>query len=157
MFDAERIFALANTAVLPAWILLAVAPGWRRTQPFVTATQLSLAGLYTVLFFRQFVNSSGDFSTLASVAKLFENPWVLLGGWVHYLVFDLFVGAWEARDAMRHRLPRWILAPCLALTLMLGPLGLLAYSLARRPRAGWLPDGEIAVPLPAGAESRRSP
>jgi len=31
------------------------------------------------------------------VAQLFENRWLLLAGWVHYLAFDLFIGAWETR------------------------------------------------------------
>jgi hypothetical protein len=26
-------------------------------------------------------------------------PYLLLAGWIHYLAFDLFVGAWEVRDA----------------------------------------------------------
>ena len=38
---------------------------------------------------------------IADVARLFENPYLLLAGWVHYLAFDLFIGAWEVRDARR--------------------------------------------------------
>ena len=34
-----------------------------------------------------------------TVALLFENDWLLLAGWIHYLAFDLFVGSWEVRDA----------------------------------------------------------
>jgi hypothetical protein len=58
---------------------------------------------------------------------LFATPLPAFVGWVHYLVFDLFVGAWEARDAQRHGVPHAVLVPCLALTLMLGPAGLLLY------------------------------
>ena len=43
------------------------------------------------------------------------------------LVFDLFVGAWEARDAKRQGIPHLALVPCLLATLMFGPAGLLAY------------------------------
>ena len=56
---------------------------------------------------------------------LFTSPHAVLAGWIHYLAFDLFVGAWEVRDARRHGLSHWMVVPCLALTLMLGPFGLL--------------------------------
>ena len=49
----------------------------------------------------------------------------------HFLAFDLFVGRWEYLDARERQLTHWLLAPCLFLTLMLGPLGLLAYLGAR--------------------------
>ena len=56
---------------------------------------------------------------------------MLLAGWVHYLAFDLFIGAWETRDAMARRVPRLLLAPCLVMTFMLGPIGLLCYHIVR--------------------------
>jgi hypothetical protein len=55
----------------------------------------------------------------------------LLAGWIHYLAFDLFTGAWEARDARRLRISRWLVAPCLLLTFLFGPLGLGLYLLLR--------------------------
>jgi hypothetical protein len=51
---------------------------------------------------------------------------------VHYLCFDLAIGAWEARDARRRGVPHLALIPCLAATFMLGPLGLLLYCGVRR-------------------------
>ena len=50
---------------------------------------------------------------------------------MHYLAFDLFVGAWETRDAVERGISRWILAPCLLLTFLFGPIGWLAYQAAR--------------------------
>ena len=47
---------------------------------------------------------------------------------MHYLAFDLFIGTWIARqaaDAGIHHL--WVL-PCLALTFLFGPAGLLTYA-----------------------------
>jgi hypothetical protein len=52
-------------------------------------------------------------------------------GWVHYLAFDLFVGTWETRDAVARGISRWIVAPCLLLTFLFGPIGWLAYHVAR--------------------------
>jgi len=81
------------------------------------------------------------------VAQLFENHWLLLAGWVHYLAFDLFIGAWETRDAMARRIPRLLLAPCLVLTFMLGPIGLLCYH-AVRARSNEPLDVAVLAPVP---------
>ena len=47
--------------------------------------------------------------------------------WIHYLAFDLFVGAWIVRDVGRRGLPHLAVAPCVLLTMMYGPTGLLVY------------------------------
>ena len=62
---------------------------------------------------------------------LFTSPFAVLAGWVHYLAFELFVGAWEVRDARRRNVPHLLVVPCLALTLMLGPAGLMSYLMLR--------------------------
>ena len=73
-----------------------------------------------------------DFTTIEGIAAIFTHPFGVLTAWVHYLVFDLFVGMWEARDARRRNMPHWIVVPCLLLTFMAGPFGLLLYFIARR-------------------------
>jgi len=73
----------------------------------------------------------GNFSSLAGVRTLFESDYALLGGWIHYLVFDLFIGAWEVRDAQRLRINHFLVIPCLFFTLMAGPVGLLMYFILR--------------------------
>ena len=60
---------------------------------------------------------------------LFENPWLLLAGWAHYLAFDLFIGGWEVRDAQRRGIPHLLVVPALVLTFLFGPAGLLLYLL----------------------------
>jgi hypothetical protein len=69
------------------------------------------------------------------VARLFENPWMLLAGWTHYLAFDLWIGSWEVRDARAHRIPHWLVLPCLFLTFMFGPAGWLLYVIVRGARS----------------------
>ena len=56
---------------------------------------------------------------------------MLLAGWLHYLAFDLFVGSWEVRDSRRVGVHHLLVIPCLFLTLMMGPVGLLAYLVLR--------------------------
>jgi hypothetical protein len=72
--------------------------------------------------------------SLAEVSKLFDVPGLVLAGWLHYLAFDLFVGAWIAERAAADGLPRWALLPMLALTFLFGPAGLLAHEVVRAVR-----------------------
>jgi hypothetical protein len=58
---------------------------------------------------------------------LFDNPQIALAGWVHYLAFDLFIGGWEVRTAQREGIPHLAVLPCLVLTFLFGPVGLLLF------------------------------
>ncbi|SHJ61532.1 protein of unknown function [Hymenobacter daecheongensis DSM 21074] len=137
MLTPDLLFSLANAAALLGWLLLGVAPRWRGTQAVVHsgALPLGLAGAYALLIGGHYLGphaGTGGFGSLAQVAALFQDPWALLAGWVHYLCFDLTIGAWQARDARRRGLPHWLLLPCLLLTFLLGPVGLLLYHALRR-------------------------
>ena len=95
--------------------------------------------MYAYLLFGYGTNPEEfNFRTLYGVMVGFSVPHLVMAGWIHYLVFDLFVGAWEVRDAMRRNVPHWLVVPCLVLTLMFGPIGLLAYVLVRFFRTGVL-------------------
>ena len=63
--------------------------------------------------------------------KLFTDEWTVLAAWIHYLVFDMFVGIWEVKDAQKKGISHWFVIPCLVLTFMLGPIGFLLYSVLR--------------------------
>jgi Domain of unknown function (DUF4281) len=65
------------------------------------------------------------------VQLLFTSEWAALAGWVHYLAFDLLIGAWIARDVMSRGLSRWLLLPLLPLTFMFGPMGLVGFELSK--------------------------
>tara|TARA_B100002051_G_scaffold102691_1_gene98182 strand:- start:347 stop:619 length:273 start_codon:yes stop_codon:yes gene_type:complete len=67
------------------------------------------------------------FGSLNEISAMFSNPYALAAGWIHYLAFDLFVGAWEVFDSQKNNVPHWYVVPCLLLTLMLGPVGLALY------------------------------
>jgi len=132
----EALFSLASAAVLPGWLLLAFLPRWRHTARLVCAVVIPglLAVLYAALLAARWGGAEGGFSSLADVQKLFADPWLLLAGWVHYLVFDLFIGAWEVRDAGRLGIPHLLVVPCLVLTFLFGPVGLLLYGIVRAAR-----------------------
>jgi len=136
MPSLEAVFSMASAAVLPGWLLLVLAPRWRWTARLVSAVLIPglLAVLYAAIIAARWGGAEGGFSSLADVQKLFADPWILLAGWIHYLVFDLFIGAWEVRDAGRLGIPHLLVAPCLVLTFLFGPVGLLLYGIVRAVR-----------------------
>jgi hypothetical protein len=134
----ETIFAIANNGILIFWLLLIVAPAWRGTQILVhsVAIPVVLGLTYTWLLSTAVFGGHGgpagaSFFSLHGVAALFSSPLALTAGWIHYLVFDLFVGAWEARDARRRGISHLLVIPCLVVTLLVGPVGLLLYVVLR--------------------------
>jgi hypothetical protein len=87
------------------------------------------------------------FGSLAGMLAMFNgSTGLLFAGFVHYLAFDLFIGAWEARRATRAGWPYWLLFPCLLLTLLFGPTGVLLHELILLFRGQHRPEHE---PLPS--------
>ena len=128
----DRLFSLGGMVVLPCWLLLMFAPGWRWTQRLATfVVPLLIAAVYLFLLVSAKPAPGAGFGSLAQVAALFSVKQALLAGWIHYLAFDLFTGAWEARDGVRLRISKWLVAPCLVLTFLFGPVGLGLYLLLR--------------------------
>lgn len=134
----DLVFQGANALALAGWIALLAAvlwPAWRPAVWRVTGLWLPmlLAVAYgAVLALHWSDAADGGFGSLAAVQALFAVPGLLVAGWLHYLAFDLFVGTWIARDAAARDLPRGAVVPCLLLTFLVGPLGLLLYTLVRR-------------------------
>ena len=131
----DTLFRVANAIAAGGWLLLVIAV-WRRSATLRDriaglAIPALLALGYTAIVLAHFASSDGGFSTLDNVAALFRSPWMLLAGWVHYLAFDLLVGAWVARDAATRGLPRWLLVPVLPLVFLFGPAGWLTWLVLR--------------------------
>lgn len=131
----DLIFSIANPFVMIGWVALVVAPGWKYTRGGVVLVVVLLqALLYTAVIAYAISmpdREGGGFGSLQGVAILFENPWALLAGWVHYLCFDLFVGSHLVSDARKHGVHHAIVIVCLVPTLLFGPAGLLLYNLAK--------------------------
>jgi ABA DEFICIENT 4-like len=131
--DAELVFSICNGLVIPGWLLLAILPRskWATTLIAPVIIPGALAVVYLILIVTNFGSGEGDFMSLAGVGSLFANPWILTAGWIHYLVFDLFIGSWEVRDSQRLGIRHAYVLPCLLFTFLFGPIGLLIYLVLR--------------------------
>lgn len=125
----ESAFQLANGLAMAGWAILIFAPRTQRVLRLVPARVIPalLSVGYFVLVAVHFAGAEGGYSSLAAVGSLFASEPVRLAGWVHYLAFDLFVGAWIAQRADDAGVSRIIQAPILAATFLFGPVGLLVY------------------------------
>jgi hypothetical protein len=130
---AEQSFSILNLLAVAAWLPLLFLPRVRWTTTVLPVVMPALfAVVYVVLAAATLASSEGSFTSLAGVSTMFENPWILLAGWTHYLAFDLFVGGWEVRDAQSRGIPHLLIVPALVLTFLLGPAGFLLYLAIRR-------------------------
>ncbi|MFT5571600.1 MAG: hypothetical protein ACI9FR_000519 [Cryomorphaceae bacterium] len=144
--DAETLFTLCGRLVLPAWLLLIVAPKWAWTSKLIShawiPALLAIAYIYCMIA-AQPSPAGGGFGSLQEVMILFTSPYLALAGWIHYLAFDLFIGAWQVRDAQRRGVNHFAVIPCLILTFLAGPVGLLLYFIVRFVTARTLTTVEV--------------
>lgn len=136
--EFETLFSIANTLALVGWVILLVFARRRWAHWHVAGIGIpaALAVAYLVLLAWQAPGAGGGFSTLAGVRALFAQDGVLLAGWLHYLAFDLFLGAWMCRRATAEGLAWWRLYPALPFTFLAGPAGLLVFLGLRALPAG---------------------
>lgn len=124
------LFQLGNLTALGGWLLLILLPRWTPGARLVCAVilpvLLGVAYLYLAILYFGGVEGGG-FGSIEEVRTLFAVDGALVAGWLHYLAFDLFVGAWEVRDSRTLGIHHLAVVPCLLLTFMLGPIGLVAY------------------------------
>lgn len=133
MLDPAKIFAMAGPLAMLGWVgLLAtlfVKAGrpiaWPLAQYAIPA--ILAAGYVLLLWGGRAAFEEGGFGSIAEVRALFANDGALAAGWLHYLAFDLFVGAWICRDSVSRGIPALPVLPCLPLAFMFGPAGLLLY------------------------------
>ena len=151
----QAMFSFTNAVVVIAWLILAFAP----RKPLATTAVLYLGvGLLCLCYAGMFVALlsgavdpgqvpgsqpyvASDYS-IEGLRRLFMSDAGLVIGWTHYLAFDLFVGLWIARDADAKGFGRGFQLPFLFASFMAGPIGLLAWLIARERRARELHPAE---------------
>ena len=135
--DADLIFSAGGSFAMAGWLVLLASPLAPRTADAIAAyaIPLLLSVAYAGLILAFWTSGEGGFDSLDNVARLFETRELLLAGWLHYLAFDLFVGAWIVRTARSASVPFWMVVPCLPVTFLFGPAGYLAFATIRFARA----------------------
>jgi hypothetical protein len=131
---ADQLFQISGLLAMLGWLGLLFTPLWpKRSREWlprlVSAIILPaiIAVIYAILILTHWAGHQGGFNSLNDVMLLFTDRWLVLAGWVHYLAFDLFIGGWQIEDSRRRGVPHLAVIPCLLLTFLFGPIGLLLY------------------------------
>ena len=132
MLDPAMAFSLGGLLAMAGWLGLVVAlfaAGARRiarpAAQMIVPALLAVAYVLLILQGQSAFAAGGGFGSIGEVRVLFANDSALAAGWLHYLAFDLFVGAWISRDGIARGVPALLILPCLVLTFLFGPSGLL--------------------------------
>lgn len=175
MIDPATAFDLGGKLAMLGWLALIASLFVRQIRPAAqTGARLVipalLAAAYGLLVWTGFAEAQGGgFGSIAEVRALFASDSALTAGWLHYLAFDLFVGSWIVADGLERRVPAMLILPCLPLTFLFGPLGLLLFLMLRlairRGQAAetlqWLPVRSLSpvhgVGFPRSSSFARKP
>ena len=126
----SEVFSIANIMVFPMWILMIVFPKWQVTRILIDfkVIPIVLSLLYAFYIISSIIEGpSMDFGSLQAVMQLFTVEDAVLGGWLHYLAFDLLVGMWMLDENKTLKIHPLIMAPCLLGAFMMGPIGFLLF------------------------------
>ena len=130
----ESIFQVCSTIAMIGWLIIIIgSPFWFHFDRFMIGVVITLLAIvYAWLIVRSFSpQDASKFGSLEGVMGLFTDKTVVTAGWVHYLAFDLLAGVWIKKNSVKYGISHWIIIPCLFLTFMLGPIGLLLYMIIR--------------------------
>ena len=131
---AETLFTVCNSSILPGWILLIVAPRWKWTHALiVTSCCPCLMGLVYIALLasntrfagrriqRSCPTSPGCSTTRTACWRAGCTTWPS----------TCSSAAGRFATAQRVGVPHWLVVPCLILTFLLGPSGLVCYFAVR--------------------------
>lgn len=140
----SQLFDFANLFVLPFWFLMIFLPKWQVTQKIMASFLpfVALAGLYIYLFTGSISPESAQALSnpqLADIARFFATEQVAATGWIHFLVFDLFVGRWIYWQGRETGV--WTIHS-LILCLFAGPIGLLSHIITAWIQGRFFPTKE---------------
>jgi len=134
----ESIYLFANWGVVPFWLLLILMPTHNITKFFshsiIAPLLLAIAYIFVA---RQIILENNIFEGfklylgLDGLDEIYSNESLRLIFWLHFLAISLFIGAWIARDAERHLVPKAFSAPCILMTYFTGPFGIVIYWFVR--------------------------
>jgi len=140
----DTLFSLTSMLAMAGWLFLLASPllpTWSdRIAGLIIPAVLSVSYVVLLLFFS---SGNGGYGSLAQVTELFSQSSAVLAGWIHFLAFDLIIGAWICRTARGDGIAFWMVIPILIVTFLFGPAGFLAFLILRMFR--W-PKSRLSQP-----------
>ena len=126
------LFTICNTSILFAWASVLFFPKSILSKYLISFPWVPLLLSFFYIYFLVFSGGimDADFSSLKGILKLFKEatPESAAAGWLHYLAFDFWVGTWIIRNSQKNEIKHLYIILPLLFTFMLGPVGILAYS-----------------------------
>ncbi|MAW15833.1 MAG: hypothetical protein CMC25_05435 [Flavobacteriaceae bacterium] len=127
------IFNFCNILILIAWGAIIISPQKKISEILISYPWIPLTLSFFYIYF--IIISGGlmeaDFSSLNGIVTLFKKatPESAAAGWLHYLAFDFWVGTWIIKHSRKEKISNKIIVLPLLFTFILGPVGILVYSL----------------------------
>lgn len=142
----DFLFTVTNGLAMVCWAVLILLP---RVDLLKALTFYGGAGMLCLTYAVLLVLLTGDmvdsralegadaagYGSIEEVRAIFLSDGGVVIGWTHYLAFDLFLGMWIASEADAKGFSRWLQAPILVVTFLVGPVGLLIWLIIREPAA----------------------
>jgi hypothetical protein len=130
---AAFAFTLVSLAAMVGWLVLIVGIVARNRYlvEWVAGRfwPLALSVAYAAIAPGFYISDQGGFDSLANLQLMTSAPWLLLGGWIHWLAADLFIASWISLQVSDKGMGRGWLGLLLPLCFFAGPAGFLAYHL----------------------------
>lgn len=151
---ADHFYGYAGILIFIPWAFLIFLPNGRHTDRVAFGAAfvlLAMGAWFTLQYVFTPGEDGGSVLSLEGLSHLFRSKEMLLTGWLNYLSFCLFAGGWQSHDSRQIDLPHIWVIPCLLLTMLAGPSGLLLYLVLR-----WVKTRRWGVENERPAARRRS-
>lgn len=130
--DFELMFSLVGVFSMLGWLVLLLSPWMPTWSDRIAGLVIPVAlAIFYVAIAVLLPTEQGGFGNFAEIEVLFAQQSALMAGWVHFLAFDLLIGAWICRKARAEDIRFWFVVPCLPVTFLFGPAGFLLFTTIR--------------------------
>tara|TARA_Y100001958_G_C21124829_1_gene467856 strand:- start:525 stop:998 length:474 start_codon:yes stop_codon:yes gene_type:complete len=138
-FTIEILYYWVNLGVLPFWFVLIFFPKSNISKYFITSIFpiFILGGAYIFILYKSylgsydFVKNFNLYLGIDDLSELFTDKLYLMMFWIHFISINLFTGGWIVKDSQKFEINKIFLAVPLAITYLIGPIGLFFYWLIR--------------------------
>ncbi len=143
--DNNTFFLLMSGLSGLGWFLLIlISPCWKNADKAVMGVIVFILAAAYGYFNFSHLNEVGGitaFLTYAGVQRVFSNAGLQLAAWAHILALDLVAGVWMLHNARLHKVKHLVMVPVFLVTIMVAPLGLIAYMVVRGVKTkAWFAD-----------------